>query len=85
MVRIFLESGLEVDFEKLKANVAMLRGEIDSLYKLVEEAYHEGFTLGRRVGRSIRSQRTPPRAWDDSVAKRELAGAISSRSEELDK
>ena len=59
--------------------------EIERLRELVKQAYHEGFTLGRRVGRSIRSQRTPSRAWDDSVAKRELAGAISSRSEELDK
>jgi len=50
VVRIFLESGLEVDFEKLKANVAMLRGEIDSLYELVEEAYHEGFKDGRDKG-----------------------------------
>ena len=61
----------------------ILTNEIERLRELVKEAYHEGFHKGNIQWTGC--ELTPDDHWHDSDAKRELAGAISSRSEELDK
>ena len=57
--------------------------EIERLRELVKEAFEEGYLRGVSDGYNTTSE--PDESWDQSDAKKELAGAISSRSEELEK
>ncbi len=47
---------------------------------LMRSAYTEGFILGRRVGWSIRAQRTPSEAWEESPAKQVSDSLMSNLS-----